>query len=993
MDSMLCPVLVGRDGQLAELTAALDATAAGHGRAVYIAGGEGVGKTRLVRAISELADARGFTIMTGRGSPSAVPVPYRPVTEALLGAARRGVVPDITAISHYRAALGALVPEWSSPGCDAHASPVVVAEALLRLLTQAGTRGGLLVLEDLHWTDAETLAVVEYLADNLADSRVLCIFTLRDGAPSAALDLLRVLSARRAAQSLEVPRLTPAAVSQMAAACLGIAAVPAAVTRLVDDCDGLPFAVEEVLAAAVASGQLVRDETGWHADMHMSTSLPSSITGSVRSRLTALGPPVVNVIVAAAVLGRQFDWALLPAVAGVADSDVLDALQRGCDVQLVEPVPADAGTFRFRHCLTREAILADLMPPELASRAAACAEAIVRAHPGLPGHWCELAAEMYVASGQPREAARLLLTLGRRALSKGAISSTLSVLAQARKQLTGGAPGDVMLGIEVDEVAVAALAQSGDTQQLAQLADDLIARLERAGASLRRQALASLQAASTRPGDAPAATARHLAVAAAIADELRDAELTGRIGAAAARHALAAGELDKAERLGRGALAAADAAGLDGWAAEVAMESLEVIGRRERARDLQAARMAFDRMRQIADDKKLGLWRIRARQELGTVAMFQDGSASQLHEVRELAADAGAVGVGAVVAMQLANLLSLGTDLDQALAMALSCQKTASNIKAHRIQAFAACMEGNIAAIRTDRQRAEQAAARAEAVVPGDSGILHLAWGQTRVLASLFEDDLPRALDEDRTATSHLPQALARPRPAMGNYSALLAPRRALALHALLAAIAGDDDGSAIELATRRGADASWNAGCVAYAKAVLAGRDGDRVAAASLAAAGAAAFEPFAPWWNNLARRLVAPSALQDNWGSPVGWLQEAATGFDASSHHQLAAACRGILRQAGERVPRAARGSATVPPQLRRLGVTSREMDVYLLVAQGRSDNQIAASLSISPKTVQTHVASLEAKTGKMSRRELVAHAARHGVGSQQAAVPSAN
>jgi len=203
--------------------------------------------------------------MTGRGSPSAVPVPYRPVTEALLGAARRGVVPDITAISHYRAALGALVPEWSSPGCDAHASPVVVAEALLRLLTQAGTRGGLLVLEDLHWTDAETLAVVEYLADNLADSRVLCIFTLRDGAPSAALDLLRVLSARRAAEALEVPRLTPAAANQMAAACLGVADLPAAVARLVDDCDGLPFAVEEVLAAAVASGQLRRDDVRDHA--------------------------------------------------------------------------------------------------------------------------------------------------------------------------------------------------------------------------------------------------------------------------------------------------------------------------------------------------------------------------------------------------------------------------------------------------------------------------------------------------------------------------------------------------------------------------------------------------------------------------------------------------------------------------------------------------------------------------------------------------------
>ena len=71
--------------------------------------------------------------------------------------------------------------------------------------------------------------------------------------------------------------------------------------------------------------------------------------------------------------------------------------------------------------------------------------------------------------------------------------------------------------------------------------------------------------------------------------------------------------------------------------------------------------------------------------------------------------------------------------------------------------------------------------------------------------------------------------------------------------------------------------------------------------------------------------------------------------------------------------------RGRATVPAQLRTLGVTSREMDVFLLVAGGRSNADIAEKLYISPKTVDTHVASLIAKTGQRSRRELVAHAAR--------------
>jgi len=76
---------------------------------------------------------------------------------------------------------------------------------------------------------------------------------------------------------------------------------------------------------------------------------------------------------------------------------------------------------------------------------------------------------------------------------------------------------------------------------------------------------------------------------------------------------------------------------------------------------------------------------------------------------------------------------------------------------------------------------------------------------------------------------------------------------------------------------------------------------------------------------------------------------------------------------------VPRSGRGSAQVPPQMRRLGITSREMDVFLLVARGFSNAEIARRLYISPKTVETHIASLVAKTGQAGRRELVAHAAR--------------
>jgi DNA-binding CsgD family transcriptional regulator len=261
--------------------------------------------------------------------------------------------------------------------------------------------------------------------------------------------------------------------------------------------------------------------------------------------------------------------------------------------------------------------------------------------------------------------------------------------------------------------------------------------------------------------------------------------------------------------------------------------------------------------------------------------------------------------------------------------------------------------------------------------------VLATTIGQVRVLAALFRDDVGRAVRHSTAARAHLDKALRAPGRGRGFYSPsqapLIARGRSYGLYALLQAACGGDIQGAIAVAETAGAAVSWNRGCLAYAEAVAAGQAGHTERASALADEGSAWFAPFAPWWNHLARRLTATAALRDGWGEPVAWMREAAAGFESTGHDRLASACRGILRKAGERVPRSGRGQAQVPVQMRRLGVTSREMDVYLLVAQGCSNSEIAAQLFISPKTVETHVANLVAKTGQGGRRELVAHAAR--------------
>jgi len=254
---MLSPVLIGRDAELRTLVTALDAAGTGSGRAFFLTGDPGVGKSRLAAELSSLAEGRGFASYRGRAVQSASPVPFRPVTEALMQLGRSGSLVQAASESEYRSVLATLVPELGQPGrTSTEVNPLTVAEALLRVLALTGT-GSILILEDLHWADPETIATVDYLADNLDGRRLLLVATLRDDEPSAGLDIARSIIARRSAELMAVPRLTEHEVEQMAGACLDADHETAvAASRLLANCDGLPFAVEEVLAAAAASGQL-----------------------------------------------------------------------------------------------------------------------------------------------------------------------------------------------------------------------------------------------------------------------------------------------------------------------------------------------------------------------------------------------------------------------------------------------------------------------------------------------------------------------------------------------------------------------------------------------------------------------------------------------------------------------------------------------------------------------------------------------------------------
>ena len=970
MRTIQCRDLVGRDAELEFLTTSLD-QADHDGRLILLAGEAGIGKSRMARELATIASARNFTVVSGRAVQASSPVPLRPIVEALTGVERTTGIPDVPALAEYRPALASMLPDWGQEGQRAaEISPLILGEALLRLLTCVSGKGTLLVLEDLHFADPETLAIVEYLADNLAGEPVLCVVTLRDTAPSAALDMARSVHARRAASTITVGRLSPAEVQQMVADCLDQENVQGqTVQRLLADCDGLPFAVEEMLASAISSGELVFGDAGWQANADVITGVPTSIAESVRHRLAGLDPPEAEVVIAAAVLGRQFDWTIIPAMVEATEAEVLAALQRGCEAQLIEPPCSSQVVFRFRHSLTRDAIVSDLLPPLLARHAAAAAAAIQAAHPALPGALCELAADLHEMAGQRVQAAALLLEAGRRSLQRGALTSAAASLARGRQELQEAPGSEPRMLADIDDTLSTVYMQAGDSDQVVQTTERLIAELDAVGAPPAQKAEVRLRAArSLSECDRVAMAEQQIAEARALAEGTPDPRLGGWADAVAARCAIDAGEPDRALALAQSALASAEAAGLSGSAAEIACEALEVIGRRERICDTAAARAAFERAYQISSRCGLPVRRIRAMHELGTIEFFEESGSRRLSEAKRLAVECGAVSTAAVLDLQLANAWSLGSDLDRALDAAQRSQQAAVRLQMHRVEAMAIAAQACIVATRGEREYTEALAEQAEQLAPGDPSVLMAATGDARVTSAIVSNDLTAALATSAAAVER------------GRDERLTAPAMGWGYWPLLRAVAGHGGRDALIQAREVGAEVvCWNRACLAYAEAVLAGEDGQAERAGQLAEQGRIQFAQCAPWWNHIMHRLVAPAAFRDGWGEPTAWLTEAIEELDDSGYYQLASACRGILRQAGQRVPRCGRGNAHVPGELRKLGVTSREMDVFLLVGDGQSSAEVAAHLVISPKTVETHVASLIAKLGLGCRRELVAYAAR--------------
>ncbi|MFN2555879.1 MAG: helix-turn-helix transcriptional regulator [Nitriliruptorales bacterium] len=965
--SMLCPHLVGRAEDVAALGRALDEAWSGRGRTLFLLGEAGVGKTRLANHLAAEASRRQLTVLYGRAVESDQTTAFRALADALQACFRKGELPDSPELEPYLPGLAWILPDLRRHVVAPAEEPlIVVSEGVLRLLRVLGNgRGTVLILEDMHWADAETLAVIEYLTDHLGDQPALCLVSVRSEIPSRARLLARGLTGRRASEALDLRPLTDTDITTMACACLGVDELPAGLPEyLVEHAEGVPFLVEELLAASVACGALIGHSGTWSFNPYHEIPVPESFADSLRRRISLISGPAFEILSAAAVLGRSFDWELLPAVTSLDEEAVLNVLRAATGAQLLElslQQEPDQAVYRFRHALTRDVMVRHLLPSERAILARRAVETLEASRPDLPGEWCLLAARLCQEAGEPIRAASLHLKAARRSFVAGDLASTERLLEVAR----GLSEGDFSLQIRIDRFLTEVLALMGKTNRVREVGERLLddlGRLRDAAADLAELHLNLARAEVTATNWLVARN--HLEQARHLAESSPGTRLLPRVDALAANMAIGEARLSEAERLARAALELAKGEGLDKpGMAPAACEALEVLGRRARLRSLKEAESIFSRSLEIAASHAMPLWRLRALHELGAIDIFETWRLDRLQKARKLARQEGALATGAYVNLNLAVVHQQRTDLAQAIELAEECEGAARCFGLGLLLPMSLIIQATAHALAPRRSDMETAIDMAQDLSGGDPNVLRGAWGQCRAELSFILDDRERALEELETAMDYIRQCDTDPWPFRGTWVLLRT------------VLDREPDAARDELRASVGVISRSNRAYLAYADAIAAGQEGRLAEAQTSFAAGEAEMAGLegASWWRHRARMLVAEAALEDGWGDPVSWLQEAAVVFAEHGYARLVARCRGLLRQAGGALPRLDSSSVDIPTGLLRRGVTGREMDVLVLVAERLSNRQIAKRLIISPRTVEKHVERLMAKTSTKSRTEL--------------------
>ncbi len=356
--------LVGRADALAQLDAALDTAWRGRTRIALLSGEAGIGKTRLAQEVARRAEARGWRTLWGHCAEGPGAPAFGPwigvLRAALVGEAEQRIARRLGERAAWlgpllRAPLvgGEATLAEMADSADARALLFDAVASLLRALANAVPL--LVVIDDLQWADGASLELLRFLAMHLGDARLLLVATCRDteiepGDPLAA-SFARLLR-EESVQRIPIGGLAPDESRDLIARLVDHEPDPGFARALHERTLGNPLFIEETLREIAPSISAERPRSDWTRAGALGVA--KSIRQLLARRVAALPESCRALLEAAAVIGLDFDTALLARVAALGDQALSDVLHRA--ESLVVREPASPGLYRFRHPLIRETI-------------------------------------------------------------------------------------------------------------------------------------------------------------------------------------------------------------------------------------------------------------------------------------------------------------------------------------------------------------------------------------------------------------------------------------------------------------------------------------------------------------------------------------------------------------------------------------------------------------------------------------------------------------
>jgi ATP/maltotriose-dependent transcriptional regulator MalT len=338
---------VGREREQQQLHALLEAALTGHGSLVLVSGEAGIGKTSLIRQVSAGATERGFLVLTGACYDTGVHTSYEPWHEVSNRVAHddrlRAVLPGDNA--------------WIEEAANATAIRTRLRDMINALASHMPL---LLILEDIHWADSESLEFLRFFARNVYEQPLVLIVTYRDTdlAFNQALNLILPALIRESnAERIALRALDEDAIATLVQRRYDLPAHERTrlTAHLARRSQGVPFYILELLRTLEDESRLDQTASGWRLGELDGNHVPLLVKQMLATRLNRFGEDVLALLELASVIGQDVSLMHLQCLSRLDNDAFADLLERALQSHVLDD-DSSSMELRFTHALVRDSL-------------------------------------------------------------------------------------------------------------------------------------------------------------------------------------------------------------------------------------------------------------------------------------------------------------------------------------------------------------------------------------------------------------------------------------------------------------------------------------------------------------------------------------------------------------------------------------------------------------------------------------------------------------